>query len=175
MARSKKTEAAINDALSLDIATDSVGLGIDIVDIGRVRRIMERTPSFTHKMFSEGECVYCESKADPAMHFAARFAAKEAVVKALGCGFAEGIHPRDIEVINADSGRPMLNLYGRAKEISRSLDIEDIPISISHTKNDAIACAIAISKKTAAEEERVDPKKRLAEQFREAKTLLDEI
>ena len=98
MARSKKAQAAIDDALSISQAQSSVGLGVDLVEVDRMERILARTPSFKAKVFSEGERVYCDRQKRPAMHYAARFAAKEAVVKALGCGFTDGVSVRDVEV-----------------------------------------------------------------------------
>ena len=91
-----------------------VGLGLDVVEIERMRTILERTPSFAWRVFSEQERSYCEKKAVPAIHYATRFAAKEAVLKALGTGFAEGIGPRDIEVRRTPKGRPYAVLTGRA-------------------------------------------------------------
>ncbi|MFR4802503.1 MAG: holo-ACP synthase [Eggerthellaceae bacterium] len=78
----------------------TVGLGVDIVEIARMRRVMERTPSFAAKVFTEGERAYCESKANPTTHYAARFAAKEAVCKALGSGIlVDGMRMTDVEVV----------------------------------------------------------------------------
>ena len=75
----------------------SVGLGVDIVEIERMRRILDRTPSFAHKVFTDAEQDYCNRKGNPATHYAARFAAKEAVCKALGTGIlASGIGMRDV-------------------------------------------------------------------------------
>ena len=78
----------------------SVGLGVDIVEIERMRRILDRTPSFAHKVFTDAEQDYCNREGNPATHYAARFAAKEAVCKALGTGIlASGIGMRDVEVV----------------------------------------------------------------------------
>lgn len=123
------------------------GLGIDIVEIERFRNICERTPSFTKKMFSESERKYCDSKPDPYPHYAARFAAKEAVLKALGTGFSQGIGYRDVEVELSKDGRPTAKLYNKAAEIKGN---KEIAISISHTSNDAVCCAMVLSEKPAA-------------------------
>ena len=176
MARSKKAQAAIDDALALDTAEEQVGLGVDIVEIERMRRILDRTPTFARRVFSEEERIYCESHADPAVHYAARFAAKEAVVKALGYGFTAGIGVRDIEVVRQSSGKPAIHLGGNAARIAQEMGVIELPISLSHTHTDAIACAIAITagSRTAAKR-REDPYARLARQFKDAKGMLDDI
>lgn len=176
MARSKRTQAAIDGALSLDVAQDQVGLGVDLVEIDRMRVILGRTSSFASRFFTEGERDFCEGKADPVIHYAARFAAKEAVVKALGCGFTRGVSPKDIEVVNAKSGKPEVVLHGEALIVSEEIGVNEIPLSISHTKKDAIACAIAITKGSQiASEKRKDPMAELAQQFKDARSMLDEM
>ncbi|MEG0324512.1 MAG: holo-ACP synthase, partial [Raoultibacter sp.] len=124
---------------------EEVGLGVDIVEIARMKAILERTPSFKTKVFSEDECAYCESKGVPEIHFATRFAAKEAVLKALGTGFSEGIGVRDIEVVRNAKGKPMVVLYRRAKEVAAELGVIELPLSLSYTHTDAVACAMAIT------------------------------
>ncbi len=87
------------------------GLGIDLTDVGRIRQAIERHGErFVHRICTESEARYCLSRPDPAPHVAARFAAKEAVIKCLGggCSF------REIEVVRLDSGRPVIRLHGRA-------------------------------------------------------------
>lgn len=176
MARSKKAQAAIDDALSIDAPTGQVGLGVDIVEIDRMRRILARTPSFVSRVFTQGEVEYCDSHADPAVHLAARFAAKEAAVKALGTGFAEGIGFADVEVSNNAKGRPLLLLHRKAAEKAESTGITDMPLSISHTENDAVACVIAITRdSTVAAKKRLDPAAELAKQFKETRSMLDDL
>lgn len=154
----------------------AVGLGVDIVDIARMRRILERTPSFARKVYSDEERAYCLDKATPEVHFATRFAAKEAVVKALGTGFSEGIGVRDIEVRRTSKGRPYVVLSGRAKEVARELGVRELPISLSYTHTEAVACAMAITEASVrAAEERVNPMEELARQFKEARGMLDEL
>lgn len=173
---SKKVQAAIDGALSIDAPEGQVGLGVDIVEISRMRTILERTPSFARRAFSEEEVVYCESQADPAKHYAARFAAKEAALKALGTGFSCGIGLRDVEVGRSGKGRPKLVLKARALEIAQELGVIDMPLSLSHTANDAVACVIAITLgATAAAKKRIDPTEELTRQFKEARSMLDEI
>lgn len=176
MARSKKAQAAIEGALSLDQAASSVGLGVDMVEVARMDAILARTPTFASKVFSEGERAYCESKAHPAMHYAARFAAKEAVVKALGLGFTSGISVRDVEVVRTEEGRPEVVLSGRARQIADEMDVTDIPLSLSHTATDAIACAMALTADAARKREpKMTPVEELARQFKGARAMLDEL
>lgn len=158
-----------------EYALDQVGLGIDVVEIERISGILARTASFKD-IFSQSEQDYCNSKAVPAAHYATRFAAKEAVVKALGTGFAEGVNPRDIEVRRTSKGRPYVVLTGRAKEIADELGVTDLPISLSYTHSEAVACAMAITESSqAAAAKRKDPMEELARQFKEARSVLDDI
>lgn len=176
MARSKKAQAAIDSALETPMPTDQVGLGVDIVSIERMRKILKRTPSFSRRVFSEAERAYCDAKAQPEVHYATRFAAKEAVVKALGTGFSEGIGVRDIEVRRTSKGRPYVVLTGRARQVARDQGVDEIPISLSFTHTDAVACAMAITADSlAAAKKRVDPMEELARQFKDARAMLDDL
>ena len=153
-----------------------VGLGIDLVDIARMKRILERTNSFAEKVFSEQERAYCDARANPEAHYATRFAAKEAVVKALGTGFSRGITVRDIEVVRNAKGAPRVVLHGRAAEIAREQGVQSLPISLSFTHDEAVACAMAITDDSLqAMERRVDPMRQLAQQFKDARALLDDL
>lgn len=176
MAISKKTQAAIEDALSIEAPSEQVGLGIDLVEIARMRTILERTPTFATKCFSETEVSYCNDSVDPAKGFAARFAAKEATVKALGTGFSCGIGVRDIEVENDAKGRPQIVLHRRAFEVAQDLGISELALSMSHTENDAVACVIALKEgaHTVAEKKET-PVEELARKFKETRGMLDEI
>ena len=156
-------------------AEGQVGLGVDIVEIARVRRILERTPSFRERVFSEEERAYCDATANPEVHYATRFAAKEAVVKALGTGFTRGIGVRDIEVRRNAKGRPSVVLSGRAKEVAAEQGVRELPLSLSFTHTDAVACAMAITEDSLRAAERVDPMEELSRQFKEARSLLDEM
>lgn len=176
MARSKKTQAAIEDALASHLPKGQVGLGVDIVNIERMRNILQRSPAFERRAFSEAERQYCNSTADPAAHFAARFAAKEAVVKALGCGFNHGVWIRDIEVVRQNGGRLAVRLYGRAAVIADEAGVTEIPISLSHSATDAIGCAIAITKSSLeASEKRIDAASELSRRFKDARGMLDDL
>lgn len=154
----------------------AVGLGVDIVEIERMRAILSRSPSFAERVFSEGERAYCDATASPETHYATRFAAKEAVLKALGTGFSRGIRPRDVEVKRASKGRPYVVLRGRAKEVAAELGVRELPISLSYTHTEAVACAMAITEESVrATAERVDPMAELAKQFKSARAMLDDI
>lgn len=167
-------EATVETTRSFD--EESVGLGVDIVEIERMRTILDRTPSFAERVFSPEECAYCLAKSNPAAHFALRFAAKEAVVKALGTGFSDGINVRDIEVVRTKGGKPVAKLSGRAFEIAQEQGVRDLPISLSYTHSDAVACAMAVTEASArAVEKRKDPTEELARQFKEVRGMLDEL
>ncbi len=154
----------------------AVGLGVDIVEIARMRAILKRTPSFRTRVFSEAEQAYCDATAAPEIHYATRFAAKEAVVKALGTGFTQGISVRDIEVRRTSKGRPYVVLTGCAKEIAQEQGVCELPLSLSYTHTDAVACAMAITQESVrVKKERVDPMEELAKQFKEVRGMLDDI
>lgn len=101
-------------------ATESpmTGLGVDIVEIDRMDQILQRSPRFAYRVFSDDERAYCEGHHRPAVRYATHFAAKEAVLKALGTGFADGIAFTDVEVTHDEKGKPIALLHGRAKRIA---------------------------------------------------------
>ena len=120
------------------------GTGIDIIEIGRIKQSIQKySDRFEQKVFTKKEVDYCYSQANPAKHFAARFSAKEAVLKCFGTGMTGGILWKDIEVDKQESGQPVLNLYGKGKELFSQLKLKHIHISITHDKNYAVAHAIA--------------------------------
>jgi len=121
-----------------------VGTGVDIVEVARINQLLEKhSPRFEKKIFTAGEILYCQSRAEPGIHFAARFAVKEAVMKCLGTGMDQGIAFRDIEVTHEESGRPTIKLHGKGKELFARLKIKTIHISLAHEKKYAVAQAIA--------------------------------
>ena len=138
----------------MDVPNEEVGLGVDIVEIARMRKIIERSPAFVEKVYSAAERAYCDSHAHPEVHYATRFAAKEAVLKALGTGFSEGIGWLDVEVRRTSKGRPYVVLTGRAREVAREQGVREIPLSLSYTHTDAVACAMAITEESVAATER---------------------
>ena len=155
---------------------EGVGLGVDIVRIDRMRAVLERSPRFRTRVFTEGERAYCDKTNQPEVHYATRFAAKEAVLKALGTGFSKGIAPADVEVVRLKTGRPQVRLHRRAKEVADELGVRELPISLSFTHTDAVACAMAITLESdRATARRTDPMDELAKQFKETRSLLDDI
>lgn len=120
------------------------GTGLDIIEIKRIKRSLEKySPRFENKIFTDKEISYCQSQADPGKHFAARFAVKEAVSKSLGTGINHDVGFKDIEVINQDSGKPIVIMSGQGKKLFDKLNLKSIHISISHDRHYAIAHAIA--------------------------------
>ena len=118
------------------------GVGTDIVDIDRMRKVLDRLgPRFERRVFTEEEIDYCRSRPDAAVHFAGRFAAKEAVMKALTTGWGRGVGWRDIEVVSSD-GPPTARLSGRAGEVARVDRGGRVHLSISHSDCHAVAVAV---------------------------------
>ena len=150
--------------------TDLVaGLGVDIVEIERFAGVMERRPRIIERMFSDGERAYCESKARPEIHYALRFAAKEAVLKMLGTGFA-GIRFRDVEIVRNDRGKPIPVLTGVAAERAAELGIVEMHVSLSYTHATAVASAVAITAAARpARDDEATPEEELTRTFRELK------
>lgn len=122
------------------------GLGIDLVEVARIRTLLERHGQrFKERTFTVGEIAYCESCADPAMHFAARFAAKEAAAKAIGTGlWAQGVDWRQIEVAREESGRPLLLLHADARAHAERLGSTGSLLSLTHTQELAMAQVILV-------------------------------
>ena len=170
-------QGGADDVLDVHAVVPIAGLGVDIVEVSRMEEILGRTPGFKERVFSEAERAYCESKHNPVIHYATHFAAKEAVLKALGTGFADGIGFTDVEVDHDAKGKPIALLHGRAEEIACAKGIIDIPISLSRTHTTAVANAIATSEATkpAQPEERVSPKQQIANAFKELRGMLDEV
>ena len=120
-----------------------VGTGIDLAEVPRIAAAISRFGDrFLHRIFTEGEIRYCESKANRMERYAARFAAKEAAMKALGTGWNHGVRWRDIEVKRQAGGRPTIAFYGKAAEISTKLGAVNVALSLSHTVDQAIAHVI---------------------------------
>ena len=118
------------------------GHGIDIVAIERIKETIEASDSFKTRVFTDKEIDYCQSKKNKFQSFAGRFAAKEAFIKALGTGFADGISWKDIEILNNELGKPHIELHNEAKNIFLHKKMSDILVSISHEKEYAIASVI---------------------------------
>ncbi|MCL1847186.1 MAG: holo-ACP synthase [Coriobacteriia bacterium] len=151
------------------------GLGVDIIEIERMERALRRTPRIRERIFSEGERAYAQEKARPAVHYALFFAAKEAVFKALGTGFA-GMGFTDVEVDHDRFGRPVPILHGRAKELAKELDVVELQLSLSYTHTVGVASAVAIKEADRPKkDEKIDPRAELARQFKEVRALLDDM
>ena len=120
------------------------GTGLDIVEIDRIKNSLNKySPKFEQKIFTPTEIDYCQSQGDPAKHFAARFAVKEAVSKCMGTGITGALGFKDMEIINEETGKPILVMIGKGKELFEKLELKSIHISISHDSTHAIAHAIA--------------------------------
>ncbi|MEK7291357.1 MAG: holo-ACP synthase [Planctomycetota bacterium] len=122
-------------------------VGIDIIEIKRIERLFSANEGFLRKIYTEKEVEYCKPKKNRYQHFAARFASKEAVFKALGTGWAGKMKWTDIETLNDEMGRPYLNLYGSVKELAEKKRINNISVSLSHCQDYAIAQVLLVSKK----------------------------
>lgn len=120
-----------------------VGTGIDIAEVGRIAESIERFGErFIQRVFTEGEIAYCESKANRMERYAARFAAKEAAMKALGTGWNHGVRWRDVEVHREPGRRPTIKFHGKAAEFASRMNAKNVSLSISHTREQAIASVI---------------------------------
>ena len=120
-----------------------VGTGIDIAEVPRIAQSIERFGErFLGRVFTEGEIGYCNRKANRAQHFAARFAAKEAGMKAIGTGWSRGVRWRDIEVCRMPGGRPTLAFHNKAAEFAARLGTKQVALSLTHTEQYAIAQVI---------------------------------
>lgn len=118
------------------------GIGLDIVDVSRIKKAAEKwEKSFLQKVFTQAELKYCLEKKSSYQSLAARFAAKEAAVKALGVGF-QGVSWQDMEVTNDDLGKPSLVLRGKALEIAERQGVSQIYLTLSHCKEYAVAQVI---------------------------------
>ncbi len=120
-----------------------VGTGIDIAEVERIRRAIERFGDrFLQRIYTAGEMRYCNAKANRFERYAARFAAKEAAMKALGTGWNHGVRWVDCEVVRMPGGRPTISFHGRAGGFASKLGVKNAALSISHTAEQAIAQVI---------------------------------
>jgi holo-[acyl-carrier protein] synthase len=120
-----------------------VSVGIDIVEVYRIRETLARTPRFLERVFTSAERAYCEAKgAAAAQSFAARFAAKEAFLKAIQTGWRGKITWQDIEIVSSETGVPRLEVCGEAKRILEDSGANRVHLSLSHTTDHAIAQVI---------------------------------
>jgi holo-[acyl-carrier protein] synthase len=119
-----------------------IGTGIDIIEVERVAHRAGKENGFKEFVFSPHEIKYCDSKASPFQHYAARFAAKEAFLKAIGTGWGNGLYLNEIETYNEANGRPSLRIFGQTQVSLAHLGIRMIHLSLSHLKTVATAIVI---------------------------------
>lgn len=137
-------------APDLDVLRDQllgravVAIGADVVEIDRIRRITNERPSFVRRVYTDGEQRYAMSARDSAERFAARFAAKEAGLKALGVGLG-GADFVDLEVTKRPSGEPVLKVYGRAAARARMIGIDEWMLTLSHSDEVAYAVVVGLA------------------------------
>jgi holo-[acyl-carrier protein] synthase len=118
-----------------------MNVGVDLIEIERVRRALERYPSFRERCFTEAERAYCDSRPNPAQHYAARFAGKEAVGKAIGFGVARAFAWRDVEI--AGRPKPDVRLSGRAEAWAQRIGARRLDLSMTHSRELAAAVCVA--------------------------------
>ncbi len=123
-----------------------IGIGIDIIEIERIKRAVERRPRFLQRFFTSGELMLLKQKGNHPASIAGFFAAKEAVVKAMGTGFRH-MKWHDIEIDQDNLGKPFVKFHNNSQNIAYSKGIGEILISISHSRENAVAQAIAIARK----------------------------
>lgn len=117
-----------------------VGIGSDLLEVARLASIGRKYgDKFYRRLFTDAEIAYCKSRTHPYQHYAARFAAKEAVFKALGVGWAQGVRWMDVEVIRQEKGPPTVRISGVAKELADSLGVSRTHLTLSHTRELAMA------------------------------------
>jgi len=120
-----------------------VGIGIDLAEVDRIRAAIERHGQrFIERIYTSAEIAYVERKANRYERYAARFAAKEAGMKAIGTGWKRGVRWRDFEVVNLPSGRPTLQFHGAAEAIAGRLAVRNIALSLTHTAQQGMAIVI---------------------------------
>jgi len=119
------------------------GIGIDVAEVDRIREAIERHGRrFIERIYTPAEIAYVERKANRFERYAARFAAKEAGMKAIGTGWKRGVRWQDFEVTNLPSGRPTMHFHGVAGRIAADLGIRNVAISITHTASEGVAIVI---------------------------------
>jgi holo-[acyl-carrier protein] synthase len=120
-----------------------IGLGVDIAEIDRIETAIARHgQAFLDRVFTPDEIAYCEKHKKKFERYAARFAAKEATMKALGTGWRNGVRWVDLEVVREPSGKPTMRLHGRARELAEQLGVKHISLSQTHSGNTALAQVI---------------------------------
>jgi holo-[acyl-carrier protein] synthase len=135
------------NSFELEGGTRVLGIGVDIVETARIHSSLDRFGErFIRRVFTDGEREYCSAMPFPARHYAARFAAKEAVSKAFGTGIGRQVGWRDIEVKRKETGEPFVTLHGAAGELAGKLRVVSALVSLSHSDHYSVANAILIAK-----------------------------
>jgi holo-[acyl-carrier protein] synthase len=120
-----------------------IGIGLDVIEIHRIREVLERQQDrFRNRVFTAGEQKYCDAHRDPAPHYAVRFAAKEALFKALGTGWSGGIRWTDAEVARNPGQPPTLVLHGEAAQVSSARGAGTLHLTLSHSRDSAVAVVV---------------------------------
>jgi holo-[acyl-carrier protein] synthase len=120
-----------------------IGTGVDVIEIARIGKILERLKDrFIFRVFTPAERQFCNGHRDPIPHFAVRFAAKEALFKAIGTGWAKGVTWLDVEVLRERQEAPVLKLHGEAQRLSESMGVHKMHVSLSHSDQWAVAMVI---------------------------------
>jgi holo-[acyl-carrier protein] synthase len=123
------------------------GIGTDITECLRIAQMIDRHGElFITRVYTPREIEYCQSRKQATQHFAGRWAAKEAVLKAVGTGWRRGISWRDVEIQNQPSGKPVVAIYGGLRDFAEELGVNEVLISISHCRSHATAYAIALER-----------------------------
>ena len=151
-------------------------VGINILEIARMERVLKRRPSFVRRVFTDDERLFCESAARPAEHYAARFAARGAVLRALGLGPDDGVGRHDVAVGVSDAGRPVAVLAGRVAQAAAERGVAEIALSLSFTHEVATAMALLVTDEVRPKpKEERDPERELLTSFKRARSVLDEL
>lgn len=151
------------------------GIGVDIFEIARMKKALERRPHLKRQLFSEEEIHYAEAAHFPYEHFSAFFAAKEAVAKAMGLGFCAELRPRDICITHDRAGKPFVEFSERAQIVLAACGLARVLVSLSHTKELAIANALALPKQEPKEKTRPRAdQEHTSIRYKEALAILDE-
>lgn len=142
----------------MTVASNVVGIGTDIVECARIAdMIAKHEGTFITKVFTGDEITYCDPRKSSVQHYAGRWAAKEAILKAIGTGWSKGIKWTDIEVLNHMGGKPFVRLGGEAVGVCADRGIDDILITISHCRLFATAFATALGPGQAEEQDNIGP------------------
>ena len=133
--------------------SEIIGIGTDITECLRIARMIERHGElFINRVYTAEEIRYCQNRKQATQHFTGRWAAKEAIMKALGTGWRRGISWRDIEIRNEPGGKPVVAVRGGVKDVVEHLGIGQILVSISHCRSHATALAVAVGKEKGKDE-----------------------